>query len=83
MLETWRHEWRTTPAPPLWRALLFAVGVVAVLTWPLVRGERLDALPAALAGLAGLALVHDLVLFAWPLGRSRRRRQGVAAAAED
>lgn len=71
MFETWRDEWRKTPEPPLWRAILFAVCVVLFLTWPLLRGEPINAVPAVLASLAALALVHDLGRLGW--SKLRRR----------
>ena len=65
MFETWRDEWRELQDPPLWRAILFAVGVILFLTWPWVHGETINAVPAVLAGVAGLALLHDLARLTW------------------
>ena len=71
MFDTWRDEWRNTPEPPLWRAVLFTAGVILFLTWPLLHGEPIHAVPVVLASLAGLALVHDLGRLGW--SRLRRR----------
>ncbi|KRE58899.1 hypothetical protein ASG70_16795 [Phycicoccus sp. Soil748] len=71
MFNTWRDGWRNSPEPPLWRAILFAVGVILVLTWPLLRGNPINAVPAVLASLAGLALLLDLTRLGW--SRLRRR----------
>lgn len=71
MFDAWRDEWRSTPDPPLWRAVLFAVVVILILTWPLLHGEPIHAVPAALAALAALALAADLARLAWT--RLRRR----------
>ena len=71
MFNSWRDEWRNSPEPPLWRAILFAVGVILVLTWPLVRGKPINGVPAVLASLAGLALLLDLTRLGW--SRLRRR----------
>ena len=71
MFNAWRDEWRNSPEPPLWRAIVFAVGVILVLTWPLVRGKPINAVPAVFASLAGLALLLDLTRLGW--SRLRRR----------
>ena len=70
MFENLRAEWLDTPEPPLWRAVLFTLVVILVLTWPLFRGEPLRIVPAVLAGVAGLAAVVDLARLA--LARLRR-----------
>lgn len=70
MFDSWRDEWRQVPDPPLWRAILFAAGVILFLTWPLLHGETIKVIPAALAGIAALALLHDVARLTW----SRIRR---------
>jgi hypothetical protein len=57
----WRDEWSEQPEPPLWRAVLFALCVVLLLVW-LLEGGRVNALPATLATLSALALLHDLAV---------------------
>ena len=70
MFENLRAEWRNTPEPALWRAVLFTLVVILALTWPLLRGEPLRVVPAVLASVAALALVVDLARLA--LARLRR-----------
>ena len=70
MFRTWRDEWRNTPEPHLWRAILFAVGVIVLLSWPLLHGKPRNGVPAVLASVAALAVMLDLARLGW----SRLRR---------
>ena len=65
MFETWRDEWRALPDPPLWRAILFAVAIILFFGWPWFHGEPNSAIPAVAAGVAALALLHDLAYVVW------------------
>lgn len=71
MLKAVQTAWRNTPEPPLWRAVLFAVGVIFVLAWPVLRGEAIRPLPATLATLLALALIHDVTRAGWERLRNR------------
>lgn len=65
MLKAWRDEYRQLPDPPLWRALVFAGCLLLLAAWPLLKGEAIGALRAALIVVVALAVVHDLARLAW------------------